>query len=768
MRIQFIISLAVATALVTDGRSATAQQQTQLLVNPTPRSTSSYLYIEWEHAVVDGGTAAVSFSLDSVYPPYVRGGIVHVYARQGGQWRWQSTLLPPELIDFDEFGRAIALEDDTLVARARRNTINDVEDALYFYRRTGNEWNLEQVVSGLDVERAAYTSLAMTNGFVFAPLAPPADQPDRPGQVVVLTRQDGQWQASATLPLPPLESGDGYGTSIAADGDWCIVGAPDAGLNNRGLAFVYRLIGDQWELAQTITGLPFDANTQFGWVVDIRDDVLAIHDPWADGPGSNDYAVTYVYRLRDEMLWVAEARLAPSRTNSEMSLGNDIVTTSSNFDDQPLFAVYIRHEGTWREAFRQECQGINCYQWRPKFGSAFAFDSHNMVALSGRSWEDRELTGLIGSPRFAGMSDCNDNGLNDDLEIILGNFDCDNNGVPDECESGNGGDCNQNDVCDAFEIYYWGEADCNDNGILDECEVFDVDSDGDGAPDACDNCIDLFNPDQNDCDGDGVGDACAIAKGDVEDCNSNGVPDFCEPTYVADDGPSWRTWFGYNSDFDCICLQSFVSRPGGELINGISIVWSYNFPRPASLLLYRDRNHDGDPTNAELIWRQDLISGTRNDGPVTYPIEPTYIANAGQHFFIAAAATGSFFPALEGIPLDPSANRQWFAADDIGQFRASNLSSLGIAAPFQGGLGTWTLRASSSPLAKCQCIADIASPGGGGSDGVVDIFDVYAVLDAWGTCADPCPPGCAADLTGDCAVDVFDLFLLLENWGPCE
>ncbi len=48
--------------------------------------------------------------------------------------------------------------------------------------------------------------------------------------------------------------------------------------------------------------------------------------------------------------------------------------------------------------------------------------------------------------------------------------------------------------------------DCDDNGIPDECEL---DADGDGVIDDCDNCPDVPNADQADSDGDGIGDACA-------------------------------------------------------------------------------------------------------------------------------------------------------------------------------------------------------------------------------------------------------------------
>lgn len=57
------------------------------------------------------------------------------------------------------------------------------------------------------------------------------------------------------------------------------------------------------------------------------------------------------------------------------------------------------------------------------------------------------------------------------------------------------------------------------------------------------------------------------------------------------------------------------------------------------------------------------------------------------------------------------------------------------------------------------------TPGDLDDNGVVNVFDLFGLLNAWGPCADPCPPSCPADLNDDCVVDVFDLFELLGNWG---
>jgi hypothetical protein len=54
-----------------------------------------------------------------------------------------------------------------------------------------------------------------------------------------------------------------------------------------------------------------------------------------------------------------------------------------------------------------------------------------------------------------------------------------------------------------------------------------IDTDGDGRPDATDNCPSITNPLQADCNNNGVGDVCEIAAG-APDYNGDTIPDTCQ------------------------------------------------------------------------------------------------------------------------------------------------------------------------------------------------------------------------------------------------
>ena len=94
------------------------------------------------------------------------------------------------------------------------------------------------------------------------------------------------------------------------------------------------------------------------------------------------------------------------------------------------------------------------------------------------------------------VADCDQNGVDDALDIAGGSPDVNMNGVPDVCE------------------------DCNGNGTLDDADIAggSPDVDGNGVPDEC----------QLDCNGNQVPDGLDVAGGASLDLYGDGVPDECD------------------------------------------------------------------------------------------------------------------------------------------------------------------------------------------------------------------------------------------------
>lgn len=128
-------------------------------------------------------------------------------------------------------------------------------------------------------------------------------------------------------------------------------------------------------------------------------------------------------------------------------------------------------------------------------------DGPGNVIIQDLTWNDNEqlfaVTHGRGIFRTAPIvPDCDDNGVDDRIELAL--RDCNVNGRIDRCDVNSGE-----------------SVDCNGNLLPDECEI-SVSSPAPGGPFYC--VIDC----QTDCDDNGVPDACD------PDCNGNGQPDVCD------------------------------------------------------------------------------------------------------------------------------------------------------------------------------------------------------------------------------------------------
>lgn len=131
----------------------------------------------------------------------------------------------------------------------------------------------------------------------------------------------------------------------------------------------------------------------------------------------------------------------------------------------------------------------------------------------------------------------------------------------------------------------------------------DPDADGDGVPDAADNCVAVSNANQRDTNLDGFGNACDPDYDDNGAVNPTDYAAFAASYFLSSQSPTWNKYYHPNLDSngdnvinptDFFVLAARYLLPPGP--SGLSCAG--DFPCPA------DADEDGDSiSNGEDNWR---------------------------------------------------------------------------------------------------------------------------------------------------------------------
>ncbi|NJO15805.1 MAG: hypothetical protein HC877_08665 [Thioploca sp.] len=148
------------------------------------------------------------------------------------------------------------------------------------------------------------------------------------------------------------------------------------------------------------------------------------------------------------------------------------------------------------------------FEW-VKDGSTFIGYEASFIIAPGTYTEDVEVHIQIEPSRTSSTGKGGQGGTMEYLTLVVpscpANTDTDGDGIPDATDN-----------CPT--VANPNQTDTDGDGMGDAC---DGDDDGDGVADGPDNCPLVANPNQTDTDGDGMGDACD----DITDTDGDGVPD---------------------------------------------------------------------------------------------------------------------------------------------------------------------------------------------------------------------------------------------------
>jgi hypothetical protein len=273
---------------------------------------------EWGETVAVSGNLLVAGGPNYGYLlDKPRSGAAQVWERSGGAWTERALLVPPDAVDWLGIGYSLDVESATstvVLGAPRDSDVLPDAGSVYIYRKSGAIWSLLQELRGGNPrESDSFGHRVALSGSTLAVATPYTDYPfvDDPqtaetdeslqdlessGSVEVFTDAGAPGNFTFAQRILPPEPGyrDHFGSSVAIDGDWMVVGSQRAdndlpGYITSGAAWLFRRVNGVWTMQAKL--LPTDSQNlmEFGNTAAISGSTVIV------GAGGGGVGAAYVF-----------------------------------------------------------------------------------------------------------------------------------------------------------------------------------------------------------------------------------------------------------------------------------------------------------------------------------------------------------------------------------------------------------------------------------------------------------------------------------------
>jgi len=311
--------------------------------------------------------------------PVVDAGAVYVFEQQDQAWQVTEKIVRPDAMEEDLMGNQIAADIDRLfISTAEYGLPEDTETgAIYVYDLIAGDWTEPAVIrndipymfGGVPGNWAMsfHQGQLVTTVSVYG-------MGQSTGYVHIYTEQEGQWTLQQAITSPNDMPGDFFGAAVSVYDNHLLIGASgEAGSQgelNTGAAYLYRRIGDHWNLERKFTPQTPSQSSNFGIDVQMSHDQLIIGQRHTEVINNANPGKVYVFDRQGLDWQVSRVLTADSSPDHDdfgqaISLDHDRLVVGAPYSKRRQGMAYVYEIQAKSERFVLN-EGLNGNWYNPE------------------------------------------------------------------------------------------------------------------------------------------------------------------------------------------------------------------------------------------------------------------------------------------------------------------------------------------------------------------------------------------------------------------
>jgi hypothetical protein len=315
-------------------------------------------------------------------------GSAYIFERQGNNWIQKDKLVAPDGSMFNQFGKSVSISGDyTIIGAPLMQT--EIGSA-YIFNREGSSWSYQKKLTTWDWDKGEgdkFGSSVAIDGD-YAVVGAIGDDLGC-GAAYVFMRSGNNWVQQAKLIAEDWAFDDEFGCAVSISGNYVIVGAYGDNFQS-GAAYVFERQGRDWTQCAKLIASDASIDDCLGYSVAISGDYVIL-GAYLDDDQIHDRGSAYIFRRNGDD-WIEEARLIASDGAEDDHFGKSVSISQNTaiigapddyITDDNKGSVYIfkRENNRWTQQAKLVASDGES---EDNFGNILSIDgSYAVIGVSG-------------------------------------------------------------------------------------------------------------------------------------------------------------------------------------------------------------------------------------------------------------------------------------------------------------------------------------------------------------------------------------------------